>query len=33
MKKIDDYCNDFEILEPNIIDLGEVDFNEINKKD
>ena len=33
MKKIDDYFNDFEILEPNIIDLGEIDFNEINKKD
>ena len=29
----DDYFNDFEILEPNIIDLGEIDFKEIKKKD
>ena len=33
MKKIDDYFKDLESLEPNIIDLGEIDFNEINKKD
>lgn len=33
MKKIDDYFKDLEFLEPNIIDLGEIDFNEIKKKD
>ena len=29
----DDYFKDLEFLEPNIIDLGEIDFNEKNKKD
>ncbi|WWW10770.1 hypothetical protein V7P26_07030 [Arcobacter cryaerophilus gv. pseudocryaerophilus] len=33
MKKIDDYFKDLEFLEPNIIDLGEIDFKEIKKKD
>ena len=33
MKKIDDYFKDLEFLKPNIIDLGEIDFDEINKKD
>ena len=33
MKKIDDYFKDLEFLKPNIIDLGEIDFNEIKKKD
>ena len=27
----DDYFKDLEFLEPNIIDLGEIDFNEIKK--
>ena len=29
----DDYFKDLEFLEPNIIDLGEIDFKKINKKD
>ena len=29
----DDYFKDLEFLEPNIIDLGEIDFKEIKKKD
>ena len=33
MKKIDDYFKDLEFLKPNIIDLGEIDFDEIKKKD
>ena len=33
MKKIDDYFKDLEFLEPNIIDLGEIDFKKIKKKD
>ncbi|MGJ0313332.1 hypothetical protein [Aliarcobacter cryaerophilus] len=33
MKKIDDYFKYLEFLELNIIDLGEIDFNEIKKKD
>ena len=33
MKKIDDYFKDLEFLEPNIIDLGEIDSKDKNKKD
>ncbi|MGJ0355107.1 hypothetical protein [Aliarcobacter cryaerophilus] len=33
MKKIDDYFKDLEFLEPNIIDLGEIDFKKKKKKD
>ena len=33
MKKIDNYFIDLEFLEPNIIDLGEIDSKDKNKKD
>ena len=32
MKNIDDYFKNLEFLKPNIIDLGEIDFDEIKKK-
>ena len=33
MKKIDNYFIDLEFLEPNIIDVGEIDSKDKNKKD